>query len=72
MTDGNNNIDEVGVNLINNFKSNMLMLLEYADTLEGQAQLEFLDELEKAVLEVDSFINELGLGDIDFSDPGVN
>ena len=56
-----NNTEDAGLKLLNDFKTNFMMLLEYADALEGETQEVFLNELEKAVVEIDLFINDLDL-----------
>jgi hypothetical protein len=55
------NTEDAGLKLLNDFKTNFMMLLEYADALEGESQEVFLNELEKAVVEIDLFINDLDL-----------
>ena len=60
-TDGTSNMEEAGIKLLNDFKTNFMMLLEYADNLNGDEQERFLNELEKAVIEIDNFINDLDL-----------
>jgi len=60
MTDGND-LEGVGDKLLHEFATNFKMVLEYADTLEGEQQLKFIAKLESTVNEIEGFIDELGL-----------